>query len=179
MKIVLITLGVMVGLVLVHLLIVGLAPWISAPKQSLKRPANLQAKPNRDPAFKGREVTFEANGVTLAAWLFLPDDQSGPAPCVVMGHGLGGTRDCGLDRYAARFSEAGFAVLAFDYRCLGASGGEPRQLIRIPDQLEDWSAAIAYARSLDRVDPSKVALWGSSLGGGYAITAAALDRKAA
>ena len=37
---------------------------------------------------------------------------------------------------------AGFAVLAFDYRRLGESGGHPRQVVRIGEQLADLEAAL-------------------------------------
>jgi uncharacterized protein len=94
-----------------------------------------------------------------------------------MGHGLGGTKEMGLDRYARRFREAGFAVLVFDYRYFGDSGGEPSHLIWIPDQLDDWAAAIEYARSRPEVDPAQIGLWGTSLSGGHVITTAAKDAR--
>jgi len=96
-----------------------------------------------------------------------------------MAHGLGGTRDAGLEPYAQRFVEAGFFVLLFDYRHLGTSDGEPRQLILISRQLEDWTSAIGFARSMEGVDPRRIALWGSSLSGGHVLVAAAKDRQIA
>jgi uncharacterized protein len=39
-----------------------------------------------------------------------------------MAHGFSGTMDR-LFRYAGRFATAGMAVLVFDYRNFGASGG--------------------------------------------------------
>jgi uncharacterized protein len=54
-----------------------------------------------------------------------------------------------------------------------------RQLIWIPYQLEDWMAAIEYARSLSMVDPTRIALWGSSLSGGHVIVTAAADHRIA
>jgi pimeloyl-ACP methyl ester carboxylesterase len=96
-----------------------------------------------------------------------------------MAHGFGGTKDMGLESYAIRYQEAGFAVLIFDYRHLGESGGEPRQLIWIPYQLEDWSAAITYARGLKEIDPAKIALWGTSMSGGHVIVTAAKDTQIA
>jgi pimeloyl-ACP methyl ester carboxylesterase len=96
-----------------------------------------------------------------------------------MAHGMGGTREAGLDGYARRFSGAGLAVLAFDYRHLGQSDGEPRQLIWIPYQLEDYAAAIAFGRSRGEIDPERIALWGSSLSGGHVIVAAARDPRVA
>jgi fermentation-respiration switch protein FrsA (DUF1100 family) len=96
-----------------------------------------------------------------------------------MGHGLGAIKEMGLDRYAERFQAGGLAVLAFDYRHFGASEGEPRQLLDIELQLEDWAAALEYARRLEGIDPRRIALWGSSFGGGHAITAGARDGRVA
>ena len=78
------------------------------------------------------------------------------------GERFGGTRE-GLEPYAVRYQEAGFFSLVFDYRHFGESDGEPRQLIWIPYQLEDYAAAIKYARSLEEIDPEKIALWGTSM----------------
>ncbi len=100
-------------------------------------------------------------------------------PCFIMGHGFGGTKDMGLESYAIRFLEADFAVLIFDYRHLGESEGEPRQLIWIPYQLEGWSSAIAYARGLKQIDPAKIALWGTFLRRGHVIATAAKDNQIA
>lgn len=111
------------------------------------------------------EVRFAVGGDDCAAWLFRPA-AGGRAPCVVMASGLSCVRDQGLEGFARRFAEAGYAVLAFDYRNFGDSGGEPRQLMSARRQREDWRAALAYARSLDRVDPERIAIWGFSLGGG-------------
>jgi hypothetical protein len=44
-------------------------------------------------------------------------------------------------------------VLAFDYRRLGASGGHPRRVVRVGEQLADWEAALAFARGLPDVEP--------------------------
>ena len=65
-------------------------------------------------------------------------------------------------------------ALVFDHRGFGDSGGEP-DLFEPERQLEDWGAAIAFARSLPEVDASRVATFGSSMGGGNALAAAAAD----
>ncbi len=91
-----------------------------------------------------------------------------------MAHGLSGTRRDRLGPFAERFSAAGFAALVFDHRGFGDSGGEP-DLFRPRRQLEDWRAAIAFARSLPGVDAARVATFGSSMGGGNALAAAAED----
>ncbi len=122
-----------------------------------------------------QEIRFPVDGTEVAAWVYRPVAEGPPAPCIVMAHGLGGTWHLGLDRYARRFQQAGFGVLAFDYRHFGRSGGEPRQLAWIPSQLEDWTAAVAYARALAGVDPARIGLWGTSLSGGHVLAIAAQD----
>lgn len=127
-----------------------------------------------------RDVAFLSDGVTCRAWAYVPDERvARPAPCIVMAHGLGGTRDASLEPYAERFVRSGFFVVLFDYRYLGDSDGEPRQLISIARQLEDWAAAIAFARSIPGVDADRIALWGCSLSGGHVMVAAARDHRIA
>jgi len=123
-----------------------------------------------------RDASFEVEGVTCRAWVYEPvAETTRPAPCIVMAHGLGGIRDAALEPYAVRFAAAGFAVVLFDYRYLGASDGEPRQLISPRRQLEDWQAAVAFARALPGVDPARIGLWGCSLSGGHVMVIAATD----
>ena len=127
---------------------------------------------------KRTRVSFDSGGVELVGYLYHAANADGDAPCVVMGHGFSGTQDR-LFVGAERFAGAGFAVLTFDYRNFGESGGQPRQLVSIKGQLEDWRAAIRFARTLEGVDLERIALWGSSLGGGHAIVVAAEDPRVA
>jgi fermentation-respiration switch protein FrsA (DUF1100 family) len=103
----------------------------------------------------------------------------GLRPCVVLAHGFGGTVDSGLMPYAERFAAAGLHALAFDYRCFGASDGEPRQLLSIAAQLEDYAAAVAFARSLPGVDPTRIVAWGTSFSGGHVVPVAVADGRIA
>lgn len=124
------------------------------------------------------ELTFGSGGVDCAAYLYRPT-AADEVPCVVMAHGFAATRDDGLPAYAQRFAEVGLAVLLFDYRHFGASAGEPRQLIDVGRQHEDYHAAIRCARHLDGVDPDRIVLWGSSFSGGHVIAVAAGDSRVA
>ena len=126
--------------------------------------------------FNRDDVVFRSEGVVCRAWHYhAARSASDKRACIVMAHGLGGTRDSGLEPFAESFARAGFEVLLFDYRHFGASDGEPRQLLSIGNQVEDWKAAVAFARTLLGVDAKRIGLWGTSLSGGHVITTAAND----
>jgi hypothetical protein len=80
-----------------------------------------------------------------------------------------------LPTFAEAFSSNGMAVLTFDYRYLGDSDGQPRQLIDPDEQLTDLKNAITFVRNHNLVEEKKVALWGKSLGGSYVIQVASQD----
>jgi pimeloyl-ACP methyl ester carboxylesterase len=121
--------------------------------------------------FTRHDVSFISGDDTCAAWLYTPTGVTSP-PVVVLGHGLGATREMRLDAFAERFAQAGIAALAFTYRHFGDSGGQPRQLLSIKRQLADWDAAIAYVKARRDLDSTRIAVWGSSFGGGHSITVA-------
>jgi uncharacterized protein len=122
------------------------------------------------PATAQRErVTFRSGTEDCAAWHY----QGSNGACVVMAGGAGVTKEPATDRFAARFHAAGYSVLAFDYRHFGESGGTPRQVVRIREQLADWEAALDCAASLPGVAAGKIAGWGFSVAGGHLLRLAA------
>ena len=168
----LIIIGIVIGLIIVYFLVVGLVPGFKVPKLTL---AGMRAASATSIPSGRRDVSFTVNGDAVSGWLYLPQTKDDQVPCIVMANGTGGTRDMLLENYARRFQAAGMAVLSFDYRFFGDSQGEPRQLLWIPHQLEDYAAAIDFARNLDGIDSQRIALWGTSLSGGHVITVAARD----
>jgi pimeloyl-ACP methyl ester carboxylesterase len=125
------------------------------------------------------DVRFRSGDEECAAWLYRPEGGSGDAPCVVLAHGFAGVREARLDAYAERFAEAGYAALVFDYRHFGGSGGEPRQLVHIARQLDDWRAALSFARGLEDIDATRLVAWGTSYSGGHVVTLAAEGQRLA
>src|SRR5215471_8826498 len=114
-------------------------------------------------------ITFRSGTDDCAAWHYRGTNGA----CVVMAGGAGVTKEPATDRVAARFHAAGYSVLAFDHRHFGESGGTPRQVARIPEQLADWEAALDCAASLPGVAPGKIAAWGFSLAAGHLFRLAA------
>ena len=172
-----IVLGIIIGAYMVYMLIIAIVPIKPVPEQHMDKAKRSITEEGAERYRTRKDVTFKVKGTTLHAWIYMPDSTSSPVPCVIMAHGFGGTKAVGLDAYAVRFQQAGLAVLAFDFRHLGESDGEPRQLVWIPKQLEDYAASIEYARSLEEINSDKIALWGTSLSGGHVIVTAAKDNR--
>ncbi len=171
-------LGALIGAYLLWMLVAALVPARAVPPQPLgpSSPSARTSLPHAAPPHPPRrDVGFTVGASQVRGWFYAAPGADRPAPCVVMAHGLGGTVGAGLEAYAVRFQAAGFAVLAFDYRHLGASDGEPRQLIWIPHQLADYAAAVSHVRGLAEIDATRVALWGTSLSGGHVLVTAARD----
>jgi dienelactone hydrolase len=129
--------------------------------------------------FTRQPISFESKGSTCRGYLYVPEGATPPLPCVVMAHGFSGTMDWILPDFAERFAAGGLAVLIFDYRHLGESDGEPRQLIDAKRQRADLRRAIRFARARHGIDPNRIALWGTSLGGSHVVEVAATDQRIA
>lgn len=123
------------------------------------------------------DIEFDSDGVTLRGWHFEAQHQSGDAPVIVMCHGYGAVKEMWLDRYGDRFARAGFHVLCYDNRNLGASDGVPRGEITPWQQIDDFRNAITYAETLPGVDRDRIGIWGTSYSGGHVLVVGATDRR--
>jgi len=122
-----------------------------------------------------QDVQFVSGGLRCSGWFYRVN--GGLArPCVVLGHGFGGTREMRLDAYAEAFVDAGYHALVFDYRHFGSSEGEPRQILDIRKQHQDWHAAVRFARGIAGVDPERMILWGTSFSGGHVVEIAVREK---
>ncbi|KAH6949130.1 alpha/beta superfamily hydrolase [Fusarium avenaceum] len=122
-----------------------------------------------------QDVEFRAcDGIILRGWLYPQQETS---PCIIMTHGLGGTRHFLLPNFASSFQDAGYVVLLYDNRNWGDSDGLPRQESNPPLQQADYYDAFNYAATIPCVDKDKIVYWGSSFSGGNVIYAAAIDKR--
>jgi alpha-beta hydrolase superfamily lysophospholipase len=112
-----------------------------------------------------QELTLRMNdGVDLAATLYEPDAAPPPAgyPAVVLFHRLAGKRQ-DLAALAQRL-DGQFAVLAFDARGHGQSGGLTS--ISGPREVTDARAVFQQLAARSDIDDAKIGAWGMSMGGG-------------
>ncbi|KAH9883215.1 Alpha/Beta hydrolase protein [Xylariomycetidae sp. FL2044] len=116
------------------------------------------------------------DGVTLEGWFWEVD---GPAPVVIMTHGLNCVKEMSLPETAVGFQKAGYNVLLYDSRSIGGSGGSPRNQIDPWQNAEDISDVVSYVETLPSVDPRRIVLFGLSSGGTISACAAAIDVRVA
>jgi alpha-beta hydrolase superfamily lysophospholipase len=119
-------------------------------------------------------VHFYSDGVRLVGDVYAPPGDGQPRPAVVTCHGFGGIKQFYLADIAAELSRHGFVTLAFDYRGFGGSEGE-RHRLRPLEQVADVLAAITYLGTRAEVDAGRIGVYGTSFGGGIAVTAAAQE----
>ncbi len=128
---------------------------------------------------KNEQVSFYSEGAKVKGILRLADEPgSGRRPAIVQGPGWLGLMDSKLyERYHRSFTEAGYAVLVFDYRGFGDSEGE-KGLILPQLQAEDIRNAITYLETRPEVDSRRIGLFGSGgTGGANPIYVAAIDHR--
>ena len=126
-----------------------------------------------------RTVSFTSQGAQCVGWLYLPDDLAAgeKAPAVVMANAITATKEMVLPAYAEQFAAAGFAALAFDFRFLGESGGEPRGQLFASEQIEDLRNAVSWLSLQPEVDANQIGAWGASFGGAHVLYLAAFDKR--
>lgn len=145
-----------------------------------------------------RSATIHSEGTRLAAEVFaLRSNADKKLPCILMAHGWGGTVR-GLRRDAVAFAQAGYLVVAFDYRGWGNSDprvilaaprpkGKPgkfqaeviaiREIIDPVEQGRDWLNALHWLQAEPGCDTERIGIWGSSYSGGHVLYAAAHDER--
>ena len=128
------------------------------------------------------EAGSQDDEVALDAALYLPPGASAedPRPAVLLGHGFLSDRTA-VDGPARSLADAGYVVLTWSSRGFGASGGDvaiaaPGREITDVAALVDLLAARPEVRN-DAADDPRVAIAGSSYGGGTALLAATAEPR--
>ncbi|MDE6147352.1 MAG: alpha/beta hydrolase, partial [Bacteroidales bacterium] len=124
------------------------------------------------------KVTFTNRyGITLAADMYVQEDTTGKLPAIAVCGPFGAVKEQAAGLYAQTMAERGFLTIAFDPSYTGESGGEPRHMVSPDINTEDFSAAVDFLVTNDKVDSERVGIIGICGWGGLAINAAAADPR--
>jgi ABC-2 type transport system ATP-binding protein len=128
-------------------------------------------------------IVRSEDGTPIVATLMLPAGASAqtPVPAVLGTHGWGGTRATSPSGLTQRLIDNGYAILTWDSRGFGESGGEAN--VGAPGfEVEDAKALISYLASrpeiqTDGPDDPRVGWIGGSNAAGVQFNTAALDDR--
>ena len=131
-----------------------------------------------DPS-KRTDISFPASdGVSIVGHLYRPAGATPGTvtPAVAVCGPISAVKEEVVPHYAERLAAAGYTVVTFDPRGFGASSG-PRGLHKPERIVDDYHAAVRYLFSHAGVDNDRVAALGVCMGGGYAVSLGAREKR--
>ena len=124
-------------------------------------------------------VSYQLNGIDISANVYTPAgyDPSKIYPAVVVAHPNGGVKEQVAGLYAQRLAESGFITIAADASYQGASDGEPRNVDKPANRIEDIRGMADFITQYAGVNADRLGLLGICGGGGYSLKAAQTDKR--
>lgn len=124
-------------------------------------------------------ITYSLNGLRISANVYTPADYSPTQlyPALVVAHPNGGVKEQVAGLYSQRMAEQGYICLAFDAAYQGASSGEPRNVDKPANRIEDIHRACDILSQFPGVDISRIGILGICGGGGYTVKATQTDKR--
>jgi dipeptidyl aminopeptidase/acylaminoacyl peptidase len=128
-------------------------------------------------AFTRFLVAYPSDGLSITAILQIPKQGQAPFPVIVMNHGFFTRADFasgdGTDRAAEYLNRHGYLTISSDYRSWGDSDSGPS--LFYSGLAIDVVNLIRALPSIPQADPTRVGLWGHSMGGGVTMKVLTLN----
>jgi dipeptidyl aminopeptidase/acylaminoacyl peptidase len=127
-------------------------------------------------------ASYLSDGYRIYALLTIPHGERPPAgfPVVIFNHGYIPPNEYRTtERYVAyvdAFARSGYIVIKSDYRGHGLSEGTAEGAYDSPAYTIDVLNAVTAARRLPEADPSRIGMWGHSMGGYITLRAMVADQ---
>jgi uncharacterized protein len=124
-------------------------------------------------------VTYKLNGLDIAANVYTPAnyDAGKKYPAIVVAHPNGGVKEQVAGLYAQRLADKGYITITADAAYQGASGGQPRNVDKPANRVEDIHGMADFIANYPGVDTKRIGLLGICGGGGYALKAGQSDKR--
>lgn len=124
-------------------------------------------------------VKYKLNGLDIVANVYTPAnyDPKRKYPAIVVAHPNGGVKEQVAGLYAQRLAEKGYITIAMDAAYQGGSGGEPRNVDKPANRIEDIHGAADFITQYAGVDKDRLGVLGICGGGGYTLAAAQSDKR--
>jgi fermentation-respiration switch protein FrsA (DUF1100 family) len=124
-------------------------------------------------------VKYKLNGIDIAANVYTPAnyDPSRTYAAVVVAHPNGGVKEQVAGLYAQRLAESGYITIAADASYQGASGGQPRNVDKPANRIEDIRGMADFITHYPGVNAEQLGVLGVCGGGGYTLKAAQTDKR--
>jgi len=124
-------------------------------------------------------TTYKLNGLDISANVYTPAnyDSTKKYPAVVIAHPNGGVKEQVAGLYAQHLAQLGYIAITADAAYQGASGGQPRNVDKPANRIEDIHGMADFITQYPGVDVSRLGLLGICGGGGYSLKAAQTDKR--
>lgn len=124
-------------------------------------------------------VKYKLGGLDIVANVYTPAnyDPKQTYPAIVVAHPNGGVKEQVAGLYAQRLAEQGYITIAMDAAYQGGSGGEPRNVDKPANRIEDIHGAADFITQYAGVDTDRLGVLGICGGGGYTLAAAQSDKR--
>lgn len=124
-------------------------------------------------------VRYKLGSLDIAANVYTPAnyDPEKKYPAVVVAHPNGGVKEQVAGLYAQRLAEKGYITITADAAYQGGSSGQPRNVDKPANRIEDIHGMVDFITRYAGVDKDRLGALGICGGGGYTLAAAQSDKR--